>query len=324
MPFGIAVSWIVAVPCAELSQDSPCIPFCITIRLAKGSCWRQLCFFGKLDDFGFLCKFPFQNASKIIIFGLWAESCFFVTVGGVCENWGSPCHAWNCRKTLLAFRSALEFGWQEVPVVDGPVFCNLDIARFLHKIRYKNAFRSFGLGRWFRDGCWNLPKLASLLHTYLHIMTYHLHRCSDMSTHFRPASAHIITPHLHTSSHIFCTHMCAHTHITTHLLDRSFSQIFTYLHASCHAFAHHLGPSAHLPVTSSSTDTAQRIFLANDAGHCCIGETGSTDANRVEHVTKGYPPDFVVSLVKCMWNAGFGGVWFRAPIWISSFLSKGW
>jgi hypothetical protein len=149
-----------------------------------------------------------------------------------------------------------------------------------------------------------------LLHTYLHIITYHLHRCSDMSTHFRPASAHIITPHLHTSSHIFCTHMCAHTHITTHLLviDRSFSQIFTYLHASCHAFAHHLGPSAHLPVTSSSTDTAQRIFLANDAGHCCIGETGSTDANRVEHVTKGYPPDFVVSLVKCMWNAGFGGV----------------
>ena len=244
MPFGIAVSWIVAVPCAELSQDSPCIPFCITIRLAKGSCWRQLCFFGKLDDFGFLCKFPFQNASKIIIFGLWAESCFFVTVGGVCENWGSPCHAWNCRKTLLAFRSALEFGWQEVPVVDGSVFCNLDIARFLHKIRYKNAFRSFGLGRWFRDGCWNLPKLASLLHTYLHIMTYHLHRCSDMSTHFRPASAHIITPHLHTSSHIFCTHMCAHTHTSPHI---SLTDLFLRSsHISTHLATHSRIILAHL------------------------------------------------------------------------------
>ena len=128
--------------------------------------------------------------------------------------------------------------------MDGSVFCNLDIARFLHKIRYKNAFRSFGLGRWFRDGCWNLPKLASLLHTYLHIMTYHLHRCSDMSTHFRPASAHIITPHLHTSSHIFCTHMCAHTHTSPHI---SLTDLFLRSsHISTHLATHSRIILAHL------------------------------------------------------------------------------
>lgn len=195
--------------------------------------------------------------------------------------------------------------------MDGSVFCNLDIARFLHKIRFKNAFRSFGLGRWFRDGCWNLPKLAS---PSSHISAHHHISSSQVFRHVHTFSSRICAHHHTSSAHIFThflhAHVRTHTHITTHLLviDRSFSQIFTYLHASCHAFAHHLGPSAHLPVTSSSTDTAQRIFLANDAGHCCIGETGSTDANRVEHVTKGYPPDFVVSLVKCMWNAGFGGV----------------
>jgi hypothetical protein len=134
-----------------------------------------------------------------------------VTVGGVCESWGSPCHAWNCRKTLLAFRSALEFGWQEVPVVDSSVFCNLDIARFLHKIRFKNAFRSFGLGRWFRDGCWNLPKLAS---PSSHISAHHHISSSQVFRHVHTFSSRICAHHHTSSAHIF-THFL-HAHVRTH------------------------------------------------------------------------------------------------------------
>lgn len=131
--------------------------------------------------------------------------------------------------------------------MDGSVFCNLDIARFLHKIRFKNAFRSFGLGRWFRDGCWNLPKLAS---PSSHISAHHHISSSQVFRHVHTFSSRICAHHHTSSAHIFThflhAHVRTHTHTSPHI-SLSLTDLFLRSsHISTHLATHSRIILAHL------------------------------------------------------------------------------